>query len=333
MLKWSIKSVLLPLKFGWKISREDGHHFKHNFIVQVEDENEKGLGEVAVISRYGEFHEEIQGCFHLFKTQKPEFIDGLESLTSVLDGIEIPHSLRFGIESAYIHYLAAVGGISVQKLLSLNQVKYIPTSFSIPIMNITHFRHFYKKHNLKRFKSLKVKIDGSRSTEFIQEVTKFHKGSLRLDANESFRSPNEVLETMAYLKEVDIEFLEQPLPSNMYEASRELKNKIDIPLIADESITNGDITQDVQQQFDGVNIKLMKSGGYIRALNQIKMAKNLNMSILLGCMVETGLGISSAFHIAGKADFFDLDGFLIIKDDPYNFVTEENGMIFSSLLH
>ncbi len=332
MLKWSLDPIELALKFPWKISREESS-FKCNFIVQVEDGGKKGKGEVAFSSRYGDTRESIEECFYLFHSERPGTIENLENLTYLLDSIEMPKGLRFGIESAYIHYLADSGKTSVQQILCLNQVKYLPISFSIPIMKPSDIDRFYRQHKLARFGSLKVKVEGLNSIELVREVSKIHKGTIRIDANESFKSSEDVIEAVNALKGVDIEFLEQPLASGMHEESRELKSKIDIPLIADESFVGENITKDLREQFDGVNIKLMKSGGYIKALNQIQAAKKLDMKVLLGCMIETGLGIFSAMNIADKADFFDLDGFLIIKDDPYNLVMEEKGIIYYSFMH
>ena len=332
MLKWSLNPIDLSLRFPWKISREEST-YKRNFIVQVEGQGQKGEGETALSSRYGDTQKVVEECFDLFLSEKPEMIEKIESLTNLLDDIEMPKGLRFGIESAYIHYLAAVGKMSVQQILCLNQVKSFPISFSLPIMKASDVGPFYRDHKLARFGPLKVKVDGLKSVDAVCEVGKLHKGKIRIDANESFNSSEEVIEAIKSLKGIDIEFLEQPLPSNMYEESRRLKREIDIPLIADESLVGENVTKELGEQFDGVNIKLMKSGGYIKALNQMQTAKNLGMKVLLGCMIETSLGISSAMNIADKADFFDLDGFLIIKNDPYNFVMEENGTIFYSLMY
>ena len=77
---------------------------------------------------------------------------------------------------------------------------------------------------------------------------------------------------------------------------------------------------------------MMKAGGYLRAIKQLRQAKSLGLKTMLGCMVETSLGISSALNIAGGVDYFDLDGCLLIKEDPYKLISEENGKIFYSYI-
>jgi glutamate racemase len=76
----------------------------------------------------------------------------------------------------------------------------------------------------------------------------------------------------------------------------------------------------------------MKSGGYLKGLKQIRQAKILGLKTMLGCMIETSLGISSALNISSGVDYLDLDGFLLIKKDPFNILTEENGKIFFSFI-
>ena len=275
----------------------------------------------------------IEEGFDSFKNKSGVAITSITDLTGIIDDIGPPECLRFGIESAYIHYLADINNQSVHQVLCLNQIKYLPTSFSIPLMGPEKLKEFYKTYHLERFKSLKIKIDEDNAVALIREIVKLHGGGVRIDANGSFKDPDRVLAMLEQFKPHQIEFFEQPMAVGTYEESIMLKNASSVPIIADESITNGQVTPELGKQFDGVNIKLMKSGGYIKALNQIKTAKKLNMKVLLGCMIETGLGISSAVNIAAKADYIDLDGFMMLGKDPYPLVGEENGNIFYSSIH
>ena len=103
--------------------------------------------------------------------------------------------------------------------------------------------------------------------------------------------------------------------------------------MADESITTGEVTSYYKERFDGINIKLMKSGGYFTAIKQIRQAKRLGLEIMIGCMIESSLGISSAMNLAYGLDYFDLDGMLIIQKDPFDLVHENNGMLIKTELH
>jgi glutamate racemase len=180
---------------------------------------------------------------------------------------------------------------------------------------------------------LKVKINKENGFELCKEVLRLTDVPLRIDANEAFESTSEVLKFLNFFPDLSrIEFLEQPLPAHMHEEAISLKKYSPVMLMADESVTKEEINSYYIERFHGVNIKLMKSGGYLKGLKQIRQAKILGLKTMLGCMIETSLGISSALNISSGVDYLDLDGFLLIKKDPFNILTEENGKIFFSFI-
>ena len=333
MFNWSIKEVELPLKFTWNISRNSSD-IKRNFVIEVKNGNLNGLGEVAFNVRYGESRDLILEKFEEFKASSRDHdFNGVENLVAFMETLDLPQSLKFGLESSFIHYVSNLSGKTVAQLMATNTVTSVKTSFSIPIMEVGNVEKFIQENNLKRFSVLKVKVNKDNAFDFCQEILKHTEVPLRIDANESFETVDEVLKFLSKIKNLSrIEFLEQPLSSKMHEESIELKKRSPVFLMADESVTNEDITDYFVERFDGVNIKLMKSGGYMRALKQLRQAKLLGLKTMLGCMVETSLGISSALSIAGGVDFFDLDGCLLIKEDPFKLVSEENGKVFFSYI-
>jgi L-alanine-DL-glutamate epimerase-like enolase superfamily enzyme len=254
-------------------------------------------------------------------------------LVSFLEKLDLPQSLKFGIESSFVHYVAKLSGKTIPQLLGLNTVSSVKTSFSIPIMDIGRVQGFYNENNLNRFSVLKVKVNSENAVELCKEVLKISNVPLRIDANEAFKSTSDVLKFLNEFHELNrIEFLEQPLPASMHEEALSLKKYSPVKLIADESVTKEDITDYFVDRFDGVNIKLMKAGGYLKGVKQLRQAKILGLKTMLGCMVETSLGISSALNISSGVDYLDLDGFLLIKDDPYKYLSEENGKVFFSFI-
>lgn len=327
MLRWSIKEIELPLKFTWNISRNSSD-IKRNFIIELKDGPFVSRGEVAFNVRYDESRELILQKFDEFKQSAPDHFNGVESLVSFLDKLDLPLSLRFGIESAFWFYVAECSGKTLQQLLGVNTISCVQTSFSIPIMDINILEKFILENNLKRFSSLKVKVNRENALEFSRRVLELTNCRLRIDANESFQSASEV---MKFLENVEnrnrIEFLEQPLPSSMHDEALELKRNTDVMLIADESVTNEDVTSYFVERFHGINIKLMKSGSLLKAVKQLRTARDLGLKTMLGCMIETSLSISQAIVIGGQVDFFDLDGFMLIKNDPYGLITEDSGRL------
>ena len=329
-LVWKINKVKLDLKFPWKISRGECSE-KTNFIIELGDERIKGKGEVAFNKRYDESEDKIQTGFEKFLQNKPNEIDSVKKLYHCLDNLEIPTSLRFGIESAFYDYISRVSGKNVFELLGINSIRSIPTSFSIPIMDAGQIASFIKKYRLNRFKFLKLKIDEEGSEEKIKELLKHFDGQVRLDANESFNNPDEVVRFVERIDEIKrVQFIEQPLPSNLHDEALYLKSSLNLEIIADESIKDQEITDYYKKRFDGINIKLMKSGGYLKAIKQINDSKKLGLKVMVGCMIETSLSISAAMVIAKGADYIDLDGCLLIKDDPFSFLGEENGRLIKA---
>lgn len=326
MLEWTLKRIELPLKFPWKISRGTAHS-KTNFIVTVDIDGTKGQGEIAFNTRYDESENSIESGFQEFLNHGAEELNSLEGLISLVNELDLDSSLCFGLESALAHANAAMSGQSIHQLLCAPQVHGVATSFSLPIMQPEDVLGFMQKHNLHRFPALKIKLGAEGALDLVKAVQANYSGPLRLDANEAFTTPEEYMQLCDGLKGMNIQFIEQPFPAASFELYRAVKEKSPYLLIADESVTNGDIFPEYKELFHGINVKLMKAGGYMRALKQLRTARELGLKTMLGCMVETSLGISSAMNLATNVDFCDLDGCLLISEDPFNAVREENGIL------
>jgi glutamate racemase len=333
MFIWTIREIELPLKLVWNISRNSSD-IKYNFIIEVKNGAIAGVGEVAFNVRYGESKELVKEKFEEFvQAASTQDFNGVENLVSFLDKMDLPQSLRFGIESSFVHYVAVLSGKSVAQLMGTNTVSSVKTSFSIPIMEVGAVAGFIKDYNLKRFSSIKLKINDQNAIELCREVLKNIDVPLRIDANEAFKDTSSVLKFLESFPDLKrVEFLEQPLPATFHEEAVELKKHSPVMLFADESVTKEEINNYYPERFHGVNIKLMKAGGYLKAVKQLRQAKLLGLKTMLGCMIETSLGISSALNIAGGVDYYDLDGFLFLKDEPFKLISEENGKIFYSYI-
>ena len=149
-----------------------------------------------------------------------------------------------------------------------------------------------------------------------------------MDANEAFTA-DDAPEVMRELKDIGIAMIEQPVPASAGpEALRRwTEEAYPVPVIADESAIN---TRDVPSLVgcvSGVNVKLAKCGGIRRALELIHTARAHGMMVMLGCMIETSLGIAAAAQISGLVDFVDLDGPMLLADDPYSGLNFEKGRI------
>jgi glutamate racemase len=333
MSNWNIREIELPLKFTWAISRNSSKK-KTNLIIEYKAQNVLGLGEVAFNVRYNETLESVKAEFERFKMLCPKSLTTVGDLEPVFREAKICNSLRFGIESAFIHNMAHISEIPVTKIIGANSLSKVKTSFSLPIMEPGKIQEFIKEFNLSRFSALKLKVGGESDLEVVKEVAKHFEGPLRLDANEGWENPELVMKWLETdLRGINIQFLEQPFKSSAHEEYLALKKISPVEIIADESVIDGEINRDLANQFHGVNIKLMKSGSYFKALNQLRAARELGMKTMVGCMIESSLGINSAMNIAYGVDYCDLDGFLILEKDPHNYVYEDGGTIFLAHLH
>jgi len=327
VLNWGIEEKKLELIYNWKISRNESL-YKINSFITVKDDLYCGTGEVAPNLRYNETPEKVQQQFALFTQLEPQKLNSLEELTELLAAINSCNSLRFGIESAYIHYHCAKNHLKVYKLLNLQEPQIINTTYTLPIMEIGEIGEFIIKYNLKRFKSLKIKINSIEGYETLKEVAQFYDKPLKIDANEAWTNPDELLLFFEKIKGFNIEFIEQPMPSALKKEYTYLKSKSVFELIADESVLNSPNFNELKKQFHGINMKLMKAGGYLNGINILNNAKKIGLKTMIGCMVETTLGISSAMNLCNDINYIDLDGFFIIKNEPFKLVSEKEGLLF-----
>jgi L-alanine-DL-glutamate epimerase-like enolase superfamily enzyme len=120
------------------------------------------------------------------------------------------------------------------------------------------------------------------------------------------------------------------MPSDMIKETRWLRDRIDIPIVADEAVKTAADIPKLAEAYDGINIKLMKAGGLQEAMRMIHLAKVMNMKIMLGCMIESSIAISAGAHLSPLVDWADLDGNLLLREDPFEGVGVEKGKLILS---
>lgn len=315
----------LDLTVNWKLSRNQTT-FKENFIVHLSTDLGLYHSEIAPNIRYGETPDLIQTQFDTWlKSVHIDKIHDELDLKLALDKTKLFHSLRFGLESAFLRFIAFKNNKTLSEFLNLPIVKKVATSFSMPIMPISEIESYLAP--LKRFKSLKIKVDAESGKDMLAEIKKHTNVALRVDANEGWKDLDSFMTFQESMKGMNIELIEQPFPSSMETEYRELKKKTPYKLLADESIEDvGDFSK-LSEQFHAVNIKLMKTGSLIRARDLLLEAKKHNLEAMMGCMIETTIGIYYGMLFAGMVEYVDLDGFLLVKNEPFHLVTETEGIL------
>jgi len=331
MLNWTIQSFSLSLRYVWKISR-NASSTKTNLVVRVAGAAHQGTGEAAPNVRYGESPELLLEQFARLQIAGLATVVSLPDLDALLAAQPVAHALSFALEAALVQWLAARAGQPVWQWLGAPPpAARVPTAFSLPIMAVGEVAGFLRAQRAARFQLLKIKVNQAEGLDLLREVGRTLPGhALLVDGNETWPDADSVLlflEQAARLPGLHLRLLEQPLPAACADDYRHLRPRSPVPLIADESVTDAADFADIAGQFHGVNVKLMKAGGYRRGIELLRRTRAHGLLPMLGCMVETSVGIAAALDISALAEVHDLDGFLIVKDEPFGLVAEADGQL------
>lgn len=328
-MEWTIEKIRLDLKYTWKISR-NASTFKENFIVKCKGDGFEGIGEVAPNIRYNETPKNIAAAFEIIKNNLEQCPSNSEAIETFIGIDTIPNALKFGIESAFLHWHCKKNNITLQQFLGIEKPQHVASCYTLPIMDPSDIKDFYELHNLRRFNFLKVKVNDEDALDMMKEIGKLGNHPLMIDANEAWKDLDVLINFLPKLKSFPVEFIEQPMPSTFEDEYVHLKKHCYLPLMGDESVLHNPNFDLLEKQFDGVNMKLMKAGSYLNGIKTLKEAKKRNMKTMIGCMVETTLGIKSAWDLCSLAQYADLDGCLIIDKEPFHLLIERDGNFYEA---
>ncbi len=324
MLHWSIEPITLELKYTWKISRNASDE-KTNLIVTVSDGKHSGRGEAAPNIRYKESAEE--GLLQ-FARIKDTFQDEIVSASEIQEKIHasgVFNALGFAIESAWFELEEKRKQKSFYELTGVESPGKLLTSYTVPIMEPGELRKFFDENRLERFPYIKLKVNNENAFDSLRQLLSFCKNPVMIDANESFTDVEQCILWLEKIKKLPIVLVEQLMPSTKTDESEYLKKYCPFDHFGDESMTHEADFGKLKKSFDGVNMKLMKAGGFINGIRLLREARKAGMKTMIGCMVESTLGISSAMHLGSLADYIDLDSFLLVRNEPFGLVEENNG--------
>ena len=330
MEKFSARVIDLQVANPWKIASSSGSETQQTVIVELTDGSTHALGEAAPSIIYGESAGQV--CRFLqgvdYRHVSMGDIAGSMEYLSALPGI--PMAAKCALNLALLDGAAKRAGKSLNSYLGLGfRENQHVSSFSIGIdaPEIIH----KKVLDASAFPVLKLKVGDSRDRENLAALrAAAPKKPVRVDANEGWKNREEALRMLEWLAAADdnIQFVEQPMPrSTPMEDWKWLKGRSPLPLFADESChTVADINR-CAEAFHGVNVKLVKTGGVSMAYDTLQAARKCGLKTMIGCMIETSVQISAAAHLAELADYLDLDGNLLIINDPFLGVTAKSGIL------
>ncbi|MGH7459002.1 MAG: dipeptide epimerase [Longimicrobiaceae bacterium] len=320
-MKIDFEVVELVTRHAFHIAREAAPPAWRTVWVRVRHEDGKeGWGEAAPSPFYGETADTVRAVMPRLAEAVTGSAGGDElSLERVEREVEraIGHhaAAKAGV-SAALHDLAAKRlGVPLWRLLGLDPATAPRSSFTIGIDQPEVMRE--KVREAAAYQILKIKVGGSQDEEVLALVRdQAPDKKLRVDANTSW-TLKEAVRALPMLEEYGVELLEQPLHPDDLEGMRILRGRSRLPLIADESCrTSADVPR-LAGAVDGVNLKLAKCGGIREAVRTLHAARAHGMEVMLGCMIESTLGIAAAIQIAPLMDYLDLDGAALLAGDPF----------------
>ncbi len=284
---------------------------KRNLVIEIED---SGLGEAAGSVHYGASDDQVQADLEYLLTEMRES-----------NGRDIPVLLKqigqnccpqalCAVSSAWHDWRSKTSKIPLYQFLGLKSPGLISTSVTASLGDMEGFRDMIETG----YDKIKVKLDADikKARTLAMLLKESEHVRVRLDANGSW-SYDEAIKILEILPGPCIEFIEQPFPTETFDDWQKLRETVSLPLFTDEGINNADDVKKVAFFVDGVNIKIQKSGCLEMAINAMKTARELGLKVMLGCMIESSVGIATAYHLAALADYHDLDGRWLVEDDTF----------------
>jgi L-alanine-DL-glutamate epimerase-like enolase superfamily enzyme len=286
-----------------------------------------GHGEGAPIVRY---HEDAAGAQKAVESVRDlllasEPMQFAKIMAEVFRRVPGEWAGKAAIDIALMDWVGQKLGIPLYSYFGLDPRDTPLTTFSIGIDT----PEITKQKTLEAadYPVLKVKVGLATDEPTIEAVRSVTKKPLRVDANEGWKDKEEAVRKINWLEKMGVEFIEQPMPAEMLEETRWVRSRVHIPIIADEACQRASDIPKLRECFDGVNVKLDKSGGVLEAYRMLQIARALGMKTMLGCMISSSVTVTAAAHLSPLVDYCDLDGNLLISNDPFHGVRVEHGKL------
>ncbi len=323
--------LTLPYRDPFRIARDMDSGAAHTIVTHLTDEADasdggrEGVGEAYPEPYYGETGDTVAAVL-------PYLLDVVEPLADALRGdratataalVEASDAMdralghnggaKAGIDIALHDLVGKRLGVPVYELLGLSP-DLPPTDFTLGIDEPEIVAE--RARRAAHFPALKIKVGGAKDLATLEAVRAVYAGPIRVDANTGWE-PESGARLVPELVRLGVELIEQPFPPHRLDQMGWLQERSSLPIVADESaVTIADLHRLVGV-VQGVNVKLAKCGGIGPAKRMLERARELGFKTFLGCMMETTVGIAASATVAWLADWIDLDGNLLLADDPY----------------
>lgn len=316
----------LNLKHTWTTVMSSSD-FRDTLQLEYRSGGIVGHGEGAPIVRYKESAESarkaVESIAPFLSSADPAHFAKVER--EVFSRIQGENAAKSAIDIALMDWTGKKLGIPLYRYFGLDPNDAPMTTFSIGIDKPESTKA--KVEEAAEYPILKIKVGLDTDEATIAAVRAVTKKPIRVDANEGWTDRETAVRKINWLETQGVEFVEQPMPADRLEDIRWVRSRVHLPIIADESVLHAADIPKLRESFDGINVKLDKAGGVLEAFRMIEMAKALGMKTMLGCMVSSSCTVTAAAHLSPLVDYADLDGNLLIANDPWHGVTVRNGRL------
>jgi L-Ala-D/L-Glu epimerase len=323
---WETSVTRLRLRHTWTTTMSSSE-YRDTIHAGVTSDGVSGVGEGAPIVRYHENaadgKKSIDAIIPFFQGINPWHFEKV--MAEVSHQVQGQFAAKAAVDIALMDWVGKKLNVPLYRMLGLDPADTPITTFSIGIDTPEITRQ--KVLEAEAFPILKIKVGLDTDEPTLAAVRSATKKPLRVDANEGWKDKEEAVRKINWLETQGVEFVEQPMPAEMIEETRWVRSRVHLPIIADEAAVSASAIPKLVGAYDGVNVKLDKCGGIQQALRMIYVAKSLGMKTMLGCMVSSSVSITAAAHLSPLVDYADLDGNLLIANDPYRGVEVRNGKL------
>ncbi|MEO8716229.1 MAG: dipeptide epimerase [Acetobacteraceae bacterium] len=324
-LRLATETLTLHTRHPFIIARGGNSEYRTLMVRITDSDGTEGWGEAAATKFYGETLETVQAALTTYAPllgDDPFQLDAIESRLETT--LRRNAAARVAISAALHDLVGKRLGVPLWKYWGLDRARAPRSTFTVGMDTPDVVAR--KVAEAAEYPILKIKLGGDDDLGMLRAIRSATDRELRVDANCAW-TPAHAIQMLPVLEEFGVTVLEQPVAPDDLDGLLHVRRHARIPLIADEScVTSADIPR-LAGRVDGINIKLAKCGSLREALKMIAIARAHGMMVMVGCMIESSLGITAAAHFTPLVDIVDLDGGALLRDDPFVGATIAGGQV------
>jgi len=295
-------------------------------LVELEYDGIVGYGEASMPPYLGESHKTATAFLSQLKLS--QFTDPfrMEEILDYVDSVAPGNcAAKASVDIALHDLVGKIMGQPWYKIWGYSADLTPSTSFTIGIDKPEVVREKVKEAS--PYNILKVKLGRETDKQMIETIREVTDVPLCVDVNQGWKDKHKALDMIHWLKEKGVVFVEQPMPKTAIDDMAWLTQNSPLPTIADEALQRLEDVKKAHGVYSGINMKLMKCTGMREAHKMLNLARSLDMKVMIGCMTETSCAVSAAAQLSPMVDWADLDGNLLIGNDPYEGVLVQEGKV------